>query len=135
MESPGLVTTVQRAEPAASDAAIAMAETELGVIFPAAYRDLLKWANGGEFDFGNAYVEVWDTVRIVKRNQSYEIPSRLPGIVGIGSDGGDECYALDFRLAEQRPLVRVSLGALRPEFVETIGPNLIEGLRNLPTLR
>ena len=135
MDFSRLVTTVHRAEPAASDAAIATAETELGVVFPLEYRHLLKWANGAEFDIGSAYVEIWDTVRAVKRNLGYEILGRLPGIVGIGSDGGDECYALDYRQADQRPLVRVSLGALRPEFVEVIGPTLIEGLTNLRASR
>jgi SMI1 / KNR4 family (SUKH-1) len=67
---------------------IAEAEAALGVQFPPDYRSFLSWSNGGEGQIGSRYLNIWNSGEIRKLNDDYQIGRYLPGIVGIGTDGG-----------------------------------------------
>ena len=89
--------------PGATEEDIARAEQTLGVRFPDDYRAFLRWSDGGAGWIGTAYADFWSTDELPKRNADYEIPEWVPGAVGIGSDGGGECYALDYRANASAP--------------------------------
>jgi hypothetical protein len=92
---------------------IRQAEAALGVQFPPDYSSLLSWSNGGEGQIGNRYLSIWSSDEIRQLNDDYQIGRYLPGVVGIGTDGGGQCYALDYRSDAKAPqIVQCALGDL-----------------------
>ena len=58
-------------------------------------------------------------------NGDYQIGKYLPNVIGIGSNRGGDCYALDYRSdTESPPLVQVPFGDLAPESVTILGRRL-----------
>ena len=101
------------------------AELELGRSFPSDYRQFLLWSNGGEGYIGSTYFSFWEVGRLKELNVSYRIDYYLPNILGIGTDSGGECYALDFRDDPSTPLlVQVPLGDLDEESVVFLAHSL-----------
>ena len=97
----------------ASAEQIGQAEAALGVQFPPDYGSFLSWSNGGEGQIGSRYLSIWSSDEIRKLNDDYQIGRYLPGVVGIGTDGGNLCYALDYRADAEAPrLVQCALGDL-----------------------
>jgi len=91
MDSPAL-------NPAASDDLIREAESALGLKFPADYVAWLRKANGARGPIGSSnYIDLWKVESIKKRNDSYNVDSFAPGLILIGSDGGNEGYGIDTR--------------------------------------
>ena len=106
----------------ASAGAIRQAEAELGVQFPSDFRSFLAWSNGGEGQIGNQYLNIWSSGEIRKLNDDYQIGRYLPGVVGIGTDGGGECYALDYRIDAKAPhLIQCALGDLDFASIVSLG--------------
>jgi hypothetical protein len=104
----------------ASNDAIRMVERNLHICLPPDYQDFLRWSDGGEGQVGTHYLSLWPTDEIVKLNDDYEIGNYLLGVIGIGTDGGGECYAFDYRKEQENPpFVRVPLADL---CVESIVP-------------
>jgi len=92
----------------------------------------LLWSNGGEAKVGNNYFSLWSCEEIVRRNVSTKIEFYLPNILGIATDGGDYCYALDYNASVNvPPLVLVPLGDLDFVSFVTVGSSLKDGLQNL----
>lgn len=81
------------------EAALASAETLLGVTFPSDYRDLIKSSDGAEELLPNAYLVLWPLEKTVGINgrDAYGLLESLPGLLLIGSDGGGELLAFDMR--------------------------------------
>ncbi|MVT27837.1 hypothetical protein GO496_00825 [Acidovorax citrulli] len=93
----GYVADLWHREPPADERAIARVESELDVVFPVDYREFLLWSNGGQAQVGSAYFSFWRVWDIVDRNISASIKKYMsPLFVGIGTNGGGECYALDY---------------------------------------
>jgi hypothetical protein len=73
------------------------AEAELGVTFPADYREFIAESGRVERDFGGSWLVLYDADEIVPLNRGYELSETCPGLVLIGSDGGGEAVGFDFR--------------------------------------
>lgn len=117
-------------EPGANSSQIESLEQELKVTLPEDYRHFLLWSDGGEGDIGKCYLSLWSIGEIPQLNSDYLISHYVPGLVGIGTDGGSICYALDFRQDRVSPsFVSVPLGDLDYESVVIIAPTFSEGLR------
>ena len=116
-------------KPGASMDDIMWTERVLGVRFPADYQSFLRWSNGGEGDIGGRHFDLWDVDRVLRLNKAYALDRYLPGVVGIGTDGGGICYALDYSAGPDNPrFVHVPLGDLDPAAIVVLGHSFQEGL-------
>lgn len=115
-------------EPPATEAKLSQAESELGVVFPEDYREFLLWSNGGEAKVGDAYFSLWRVDDIKKRNMSASIAKYMSSLfLGIGTNGGDECYALDYSIDINFPkFAIVPLGDLDHESKFIIASSMTE---------
>lgn len=108
-------------------AEIASLEKTLGVLLPLNYKDFLAWSDGGEGDVGDLYLSMWTIEQVIELNALYSITTRMGrDFVGIGTDGGDYCFALDLRRGER--FVVVPLGALAEDEVKSLASDLVAGL-------
>ncbi len=115
-------------KPGASMDDIMRTEDVLGVRFPADYQSFLRWSNGGEGDIGGRHFALWDVDSIPRLNRDYALDRYLPGVVGIGTDGGGICYALDYSAGPDAPkFVHIPLGDLDPAAV-VLGHSFQDGL-------
>jgi 4-alpha-glucanotransferase len=104
-------------------------EKALAVKFPPDYINLLMWSNGGEAKLGTAYFAIWPVQDVPRRNVSASIFKYMTErFIGIGTNGGDELYALDYTRSEQPTLAIVPLGDLDPESKYTIADSLSLGI-------
>ncbi|KVF68821.1 hypothetical protein WS75_27525 [Burkholderia sp. FL-7-2-10-S1-D7] len=111
-------------------AAIASLESTLGVSLPPNYKDFLLWADGGEGEVGDLYLSMWTVEQVIELNALYSITSRMgQDFVGIGTDGGDYCFALDLRKGER--FVVVPLGALAEDEVKPLASDFVVGLTRI----
>lgn len=110
---------------------IEQAEVELGRAFPTDYREFLLWSNGGEGLIGSTYYSFWEVEKLKELNALYQIDHYLPNVLGIGTDGGGECYALDFKNSDSAPyLVQVSLGDLDEDSIVFLAHSLKQAIEN-----
>ncbi|AOI56433.1 SMI1/KNR4 family protein [Burkholderia diffusa] len=108
-------------------AEIAGLEKTLGVLLPLNYKNFLAWSDGGEGEVGDLYLSMWTVKQVVELNALYSITTRMGrGFVGIGTDGGYYCFALDLRRDER--FVVVPLGALAEDEVKPLASDLVAGL-------
>jgi hypothetical protein len=79
------------------------AEAKLGISFPSQYEEFLLESNGAEGRIGPYnYLHLWSLEEILDLNPAYEVDKFAPGLLLIGSDGGDTAYAIDTRTEEMR---------------------------------
>lgn len=72
-------------------------EGKLKLVLPPDYLRLLYWSNGFSGAVGSAKYFFWSIDEILNRNVSAKIWHYLSsGFVGIGSNGGDKFYGLDY---------------------------------------
>lgn len=108
---------------------IKQAEAALGIEFPSDYKTFLSWSNGGEGQIGNRYFSFWSSEEIKQLNEDYQISKYLPSIVGIGTDGGGQSYALDYRMSpENPPLIQCPLGDLDFSSIVVLGSTFRDGV-------
>jgi hypothetical protein len=83
-------------------------ERAFGVTFPTDYASFLLWANGWEGWIGReSYLRLHGAEGLTLANDS-AFRQAFPDLVAIGSDGGLETYALDYRQRLPSPgVVRV----------------------------
>jgi hypothetical protein len=106
---------------------VATLEASLNVALPSDYKEFLQWSNGGEGDFGGLYVAMWPTADVVSLNELYSIRTRMGhDFIGVGTDGGDYCFAVDLR--NNAAFVVVPLGALADDEVKRLADSFIDGL-------
>lgn len=72
----------------------------LSVPLPAEYVGLLASANGIVGRCGESYLQLWQVEQIAELNVAYDVASFAPGLVLIGSDGGDVAYGYVHRAGE-----------------------------------
>lgn len=127
-----LIDRLGYAKPGASDAAIDAAEAALGVRLPPIYRTLMRQATSAEGTVGGTYVSFWPVAELQSFNEDYQLPQYLPALVGFATDGGGQCYAIDYRTTEEDPpIVRVPLGDLDEGSLVSLADNLDSWFRRL----
>jgi len=84
-------------EGGATEAMIDAAENRLGQQFPDDYRTFLKSENGLARWFGDVYLSLYTIEQVVELNEIHEHLAYQPELIHIGSDGGGEAIAFDFR--------------------------------------
>ena len=81
----------------ASDEALDAAQEQLGITFPAYYREVMLQTDGGEADFGASWLVLNSLESMLDRNLDKDLMQYFPGLTFLGSDGGGEAYARDWR--------------------------------------
>jgi hypothetical protein len=83
-------------------------ERRLGVKFPADYQRFLEDENGVEELFGGAYLVLYSLEELPALCDW--VAGSIPGLVVIGSDGGGEGVALDFRQSPPQVVIVPLIG-------------------------
>jgi cell wall assembly regulator SMI1 len=81
----------------ATDSTIEMAENRLRQRFPDDYRTFLKSERGLKKWFGDVYLSLYTIDQVVELNEIHDHLAYQPELIHIGSDGGGEAIAFDFR--------------------------------------
>ncbi|MDO7908824.1 SMI1/KNR4 family protein [Paenibacillus sp. JX-17] len=64
---------------------------------PHSYIEFLQYSNGGEFQTGERYFQLFSTSELREYNLLYEFPEYMKGSVSIGMDGCGNHYIVDMR--------------------------------------
>jgi hypothetical protein len=86
-----------KGEAPASPSSIEALKAALPFALPADYAQFLLQANGGEGHVGESFLRLWSVEELLERQLPAEIAEYVPGLFLVGSNGGGEAYALDFR--------------------------------------
>lgn len=100
-----LLSQFELNEPA-SEINIKKVEELLKINFPQEYYDFLLISNGGEGAIGQSYLILWKIEDLIELNDAYGVEEFAPGLLIIGSDGGDTAYCIDIR-SDIKPFVQV----------------------------
>lgn len=124
------LTSKLNLKPGAPKELLKKIELELGISLPLQYVEFMRRSNGAEGDVGNSYLTLWPVEEIIPLNKAYAVEEFAPGLLLIGSDGGDIAYAFDTRL-KSMPIVKVPFIGMDLREVKLCGATLIEFLENL----
>ncbi|MGM0967492.1 MAG: SMI1/KNR4 family protein [Bacillota bacterium] len=106
----------------ASDIHIKEAESQLNMVLPHAYKDLLKQTNGCSF---GGEVLVYGTEDMVERNKTWEVQQYASVYVAIADDGGGQVFLMRQTEEEKRVWI-VDSGVMDPQHAELMTENLLE---------
>ena len=116
----------QAGEPSEIDAA----GRKLGVRLPGDYCTLLQESDGVEGFVGpDAYLMLWSPHELLELNVAYSVAEFAPGLVLMGTDGGDTGYG--FVEGETTQYAQVPLVGLSREAAEYMGGTLLEMITRL----
>jgi hypothetical protein len=73
---------------------------------------------------GAGYVALWCLDQLAELNDAYAVNEFAPGLLLIGSDGGDTAYALD-RRGHEAPVVSVPFVGMSLAEVHEIGSDMV----------
>ncbi|WP_246797611.1 SMI1/KNR4 family protein [Burkholderia perseverans] len=105
-------------------------ESVIGTSLPSDYKDFLLWSDGGEGEVGDLYLSMWTLSQLSDLNSLYLIDKRMSAkFLGIGTDGGDYCFALDLRGGCE--FVVVPLGALADDEVRRLDNSFVPGVEKI----
>lgn len=123
----GEICSIWHGNPPALRKAIDIVGVQLGIDFPEDYVDLMLWSNGGEGKIGSAYFSLWGIEKIAGRNELSGIKRYMSSqFVGVGTNGGDECYAFDCTNGYNAVFSIVPLGDLDHASKFHIAPTITE---------
>lgn len=115
----------------ANESEIAGLELASGIRLPLAYRKLMLRSNGMEGFIGeNHYLLLWPIEQIAELNDAYNVSEFAPGLLLIGSNGGDTGYAFDIRM-KGFPLVEVPFIGMSHEEAKSMGDSFAAFLKKL----
>jgi hypothetical protein len=118
-----------RRHAAATPKALSDAESRMGLLLPADFREFMQWSNGGEAKLSKICLAFWEAEKIVSLNHDYQIQHYLgENVLGIGSDGGPICFLLDYRNKLNASFSSINFGDLDPKEIKNIAPTFTEGL-------
>jgi len=124
------IGSLQR-RPGADPALLAALEPQLPKALPDDYLAFLKETNGVEgFISSNSYLSLWPADEIPKLNQGYAVNELAPGLVLLGTNGGNTGYGFR-RQASGVEYVRVPLVGLSDQAAEPLGTTLEQFLHRL----
>lgn len=119
--------------PPTSKAIIKHVEADLDVLFPQEYVDFLLQFNGVEGPIGEEnYIRLWRVEEIPILNKEYEVEIYAPGFLIIGSDGGGESIAFDFR-HDKVPVSLLPFIGMSAETAISIGSDFRDFLKSYET--
>lgn len=82
----------------ANDAAILSIRAYMGRYLPDDYEEVLHYTDGGEGQLRESvYISLWSAEDVLKLNEEKDIQKYVPGVLAIGSNGGDLYYGIDLR--------------------------------------
>ncbi len=117
--------------PGTSDDVLRKVESRLNISLPTQYVDFLRQSNGAEGSVGeNSYLVLWSIEEIEPLNEAYAVNEFAPGLIFIGSDGGDVAYAFDTR-DEAMPIVEVPFIGMDVKAIKLCGRTFLEFLEYL----
>ncbi len=61
--------------------AVERVQSELGIVFPQDYIELMEWSNGGEDWIGESYLRLWPMEEIPSMNESLRASEYAPRVV------------------------------------------------------
>ncbi|WP_276205535.1 SMI1/KNR4 family protein [Bacillus safensis] len=106
----------------ASGIHIKEAESQLNMLLPHFYKELLKHTNGCSI---GGEVLLYGTEDIAERNATWEVQQYASGYVAIGDDGGGRVLLM--RLAEEEKKVWiVDAGVMDPQHAELLTENFLK---------
>jgi cell wall assembly regulator SMI1 len=105
------------AEAGATESTIEAAENRLRQRFPDDYRNFLEAENGLAGWYGDVYLSLYTIEQVVELNEIHEHLAHQPELIHIGSDGGGEAIAFDFR---QDPPTVILVNLVSTEWSEAI---------------
>ena len=98
---------------------------------PTDYRAFLQQTNGLEgFLSAETYLWLWSLEDIGRLSEAYHVSEFVPGVVLLGTDGGDTGYGF-IRRGDRSRYVRVPLVGMSPATLEVLGETLVEFLDRL----
>ncbi|UDF16349.1 SMI1/KNR4 family protein [Bacillus pumilus] len=106
----------------ASDKQIKKAESQLNMVLPDAYKNLLKQTNGCSI---GGDVLLYGTEDITERNATWEVQQYASGYVAIGDDGGGRVFLMR-QAEEEKKVWIVDAGVMDPQHAELVTENLLE---------
>ncbi|NDI35093.1 SMI1/KNR4 family protein [Chengkuizengella sediminis] len=110
------------------DINIKKVEEQLRIKFPQEYYEFLLNSNGGEGSIGESYLVMWKVEDIIELNEAYGVEEFAPGLLIIGSDGGDTAYCIR---SENKSFVNVPFIGMDLREVQVCGNNFEEFLSYL----
>lgn len=119
----------ERNEPI-TEATIKKLEAEINFTLPVDYFTYMLDSNGGEGSIGESYLNLWKIEDLKELNEAYGVQDFAPGLLIIGSDGGDTAYCIDTRF-ENKLFVSVPFIGMDLSEVRECGKNLKEFLEYL----
>lgn len=115
----------------AAPAAIEATERRLGATLSADHRAFLMQSDGLEGFVGpNAYLMLWSAHEIAELNEGYATAEFAPGLILVGTDGGDTGYGILERGGLRR-YVRVPLVGMSVDSAESMGNTLVDLVRRV----
>lgn len=114
----------------ADPSTIRTVENQIGFKFPEEYFIFLLHSNGCEGPIGDNYLNLWRVEELIDDNEGYSVEEFAPGILIIGSDGGDTAYCIDTR-SKEKPFVSMPFIGMDLDEVEVCGTTFKEFLKNL----
>lgn len=126
-----IVMSVWNVAPQATMQQLDALQKTLGVTLPTDYREFMLWSDGGEGKVGSAYFSLWEVEKIVPRNTSASIWKYMSEkFIGIGTNGGDECYGYDYSKGGRDPeFAIVPMGDLGEDSKYIVAPTLAEAFQ------
>ena len=115
------------ANPGISQAELDQAMHEITHQLPLEYQDLLRAMNGGEGFIGDSLFRLFSLQQVVQIHKKFAAKEYAADMLIIGSDGGGEAFALDYR-QEDVTLIQIPFIPMDMKFVRTFNVSLTEFL-------
>ena len=96
---------------------------------PESYIEFLKFSNGIEGSVSNgSYLRLWKAEELDELNKGYEAEEYVPGMLLVGTDGGDEAIGIDLRKDSSTfgSYFMVPFITLRWEDAKLLGPEVTD---------
>ncbi|MCP1528256.1 SMI1/KNR4 family protein [Bacillus sp. FSL W8-1143] len=105
-----------------TDINIKKAESQLNMVLPDAYKNLLKQTNGCSI---GGDVLLYGTEDMAERNATWEVQQYASGYVAIGDDGGGRVFLMR-QAEEEKKVWIVDAGVMDPQHAELMTENLLK---------
>ncbi|WP_041701772.1 SMI1/KNR4 family protein [Gottschalkia acidurici] len=96
---------------------------------PDSYIEFLKYSNGGEFQNGDRYFQIFSTSDFRQMNIEYEFPEYMEGSISFAMDGSGNHLVFNMRKKRNNgeyPILSIHSGSLGYDDCKLIGSSFIE---------